>query len=196
MEEEERRRVEQAYRRGWRDESEPYKTRPELDYQRFGLMGPGGLWFLPGPYPEEERYQRGYGGYQQPGEPRYGGGYGGERGWWERAKDEVKSWVGDDDAERRRYMDEARSHCGRGPKGYTRSDERIREDVCDCLTEDWVVDASDIEVTVTGGEITLNGTVDSRHAKRRAEDRADSISGVRHVQNNLRVRQAPESPGR
>lgn len=189
MEDQERRRVERTYGRGWHDESERYKTRPELDYQRFGLMGPGGLWFLPRRYPEEERYARGYDrGYRQPGEPRYGGGYE-ERGWWERAKDEVKSWAGDEDAERRRRMDEARSHYGRGPKGYTRSDERIREDVSDRLTEDWVVDASDVDVSVSSGEVTLNGTVDSRRAKRRAEDCADSISGVRHVQNNLRVRQ-------
>ena len=192
MEEEERRRVEQAYGRGWRDESELYKTRPELDYQRFGLMGPGGLWFLPRRYPEEERYRRDYDrGYRRPGEPRFGE----ERGWWERTKDEVKSWAGDEDAERRRRVDQAHSHYGRGPKSYTRSDERIREDVCDRLTEDWYVDASDIEVTVNGAEVTLSGTVDSRHAKRRAEDCADSVSGVRHVQNNLRMRPQSERPG-
>lgn len=32
----------------------------------------------------------------------------GERGWFERAGDEVRSWFGDDDAERRRRMDERR----------------------------------------------------------------------------------------
>lgn len=85
-------------------------------------------------------------------------------------------------------------HRGRGPRGYTRSDERIREDVNDRLTDDPIVDASDIEVLVSRGEVTLNGNVDSRTAKRRAEDCADDVSGVRHVQNNLRVRDAPK-PG-
>ena len=33
----------------------------------------------------------------------------------------------------------------------------------------------------------LTGAVDSREAKRRAEDVVDNISGVKHVQNNLRV---------
>jgi hypothetical protein len=98
--------------------------------------------------------------------------------------------MGDEEAERRRRMDETRSYYGRGPRGYTRSDERIKEDVSDRLTDDWYVDASEIEVTVNNGEVTLSGTVDSRQAKRRAEDIVDDISGVRHVQNNLRVRQS------
>jgi osmotically-inducible protein OsmY len=98
--------------------------------------------------------------------------------------------MGDEEADRRRRMDEAQrdSHYGRGPRGYTRSDQRILEDVSDRLTEDWRVDASEIEVTVNGGEVTLSGTVDSRDAKRRAENIAADISGVRDVQNNLRVR--------
>ncbi|MBY0397968.1 MAG: BON domain-containing protein [Thermoleophilia bacterium] len=112
-----------------------------------------------------------------------------ERGFLERAGDEVASWFGDDDAERRRRMDEERSHRGRGPRGYTRSDDRIREDVSDRLTDDPYVDASDIDIAVSGGEVTLTGTVEHRSAKRRAEDVAEAVSGVSHVQNNLRVRQ-------
>ena len=46
-----------------------------------------------------------------------------------------------------------------------------------------------IEVQVDNGEVTLTGTVESRQDKRRAEDIADRISGVKHVQNNLRLRQ-------
>jgi hypothetical protein len=40
-----------------------------------------------------------------------------------------------------RLMDYERQgrHRGRGPKGYTRSDDRIREEVCDRLTDDPVV---------------------------------------------------------
>ena len=114
---------------------------------------------------------------------------GSERGWLERMGDEVASWFGDEDAERRRRRDEERSHRGRGPRGYARSDDRIREDVSDRLTDDPYVDASDIEVTVSGGEVTLTGHVEHRAARRRAEDLAESVSGVSHVQNNLRVRQ-------
>ena len=79
------------------------------------------------------------------------------------------------------------SHRGRGPADYRRSDDRIREDVNDRLTEDHHLDASGIQVSVKDGEVTLSGTVDSRFAKRHAEDLADPISGAKHVQNNLRV---------
>lgn len=109
--------------------------------------------------------------------------YGERRGFLERAGDEVASWFGDDDAARRREAD----HRGRGPSDYTRSDERIREDINDALTHDWRVDASHVRVQVKDGEVTLEGTVDSRQDKRRAEDLADDVSGVRHVQNNLRL---------
>lgn len=104
---------------------------------------------------------------------------------WDRTRDEVSSWFGDDDAQRRRIEDD---HRGRGPKGYSRSDDRIREDVSDRLSDDRWVDASDIEVSVANCEVTLSGTVSSREARRRAEDCVESISGVQHVQNNLRVK--------
>jgi len=105
------------------------------------------------------------------------------RGFLQRAGDEVASWFGDEDAARRREQD----HRGRGPSDYTRSDERIREDVNDTLTHDWRLDASSVRVLVKDGEVTLDGTVGSRQDKRRAEDLSDGVSGVRHVQNNLRL---------
>jgi osmotically-inducible protein OsmY len=124
-----------------------------------------------------------------------GGSYGqqqGDRGFWDRASDEVSSWFGDDEARRRRERDE---HRGRGPKGYTRSDERIREDVNDRLTDDGWLDASDIEVQVSSAEVTLTGQVNSREEKRRAEDIVEDVSGVKHVQNNLRVKDRMSSTG-
>jgi hypothetical protein len=86
-------------------------------------------------------------------------------------------------------MDQQREHRGRGPKGYRRSDERIKEDVNDRLSDDYYLDASDVEVTVTNTEVTLTGTVNSREDKRRAEDLAESVSGVSNVENRLRVKQ-------
>jgi osmotically-inducible protein OsmY len=88
-----------------------------------------------------------------------------------------------------------RGFTGRGPKGYQRSDGRINEDVCDRLVDAPEVDASNIEVKVTNGEVTLSGTVDDRWQKRRAEDLAENISGVREVHNNLRVRRGDERIG-
>jgi len=113
-----------------------------------------------------------------------------DRGFLERAGDAVSSWFGDEDAQRRREAD----HRGKGPKGYTRSDDRIREDVSDHLSDDWMIDASGIEVKVESGEVTLSGEVDSRQTKRRAEDCIEHLPGVKHVQNNLRVRAATGTP--
>lgn len=109
--------------------------------------------------------------------------YGRHRGFLDKAGDEIASWFGNEDAARRREQD----HRGRGPSDYTRSDDRIREDVNDALTNDWRLDASHVRVTVKDGEVTLEGTVSSRQDKRRAEDLADDVTGAKHVQNNLRV---------
>jgi hypothetical protein len=79
---------------------------------------------------------------------------------------------------------------GVGPRNYTRPTERIREDVCQRLSDDDRLDARDIEVKVDKDEVTLDGTVPSRGCKRRAEDLAHAVSGVAHVQNNLRVKSA------
>ena len=86
-------------------------------------------------------------------------------------------------------MDDQRQHRGRGPKGYRRSDERIKEDVNDRLSDDYYLDASDVEVMVENTEVTLTGTVRNRNDKRRAEDLAESVSGVSNVENRLRVKQ-------
>src|ERR1700712_1334680 len=53
----------------------------------------------------------------------------------------------------------------RGPKGYKRSDERIREDVSDRLGEHEHLDVSEVEVNVSHGEVTLTGTVRTRQEK-------------------------------
>jgi osmotically-inducible protein OsmY len=129
----------------------------------------------------------------------YGGNFGRQdfnrsnedRGWWDRASDEVSSWFGDEEAERRRDRDKQHegAHKGRGPKNYTRSDERIKEDINDRLSDDPFIDASEIDVTVSSGEVTLTGSVDHRSTKRRAEDLAESVSGVKNVENRIRVGQ-------
>jgi len=85
------------------------------------------------------------------------------------------------------------SHAGKGPKGYRRSDERIEEDVNEALAQDPQIDASEIEVKVSNGEVTLSGTVAERHLKRIAEDVAERCSGVRDVKNEIRVQRNDES---
>lgn len=200
------------------------------------------------------------GTYRQ-GRDGYRRNYSDERGPVDRASDEVQSWFGDDDAERRRRMDERRdpdtnhyrdrenneryynqgysdggyrderhwggstrthgnrddsdhwsssrrnlsddhlndyesrgSHFGKGPKNDTRSKERLHERISDEMHDDHELDASHIEVkTHDNGEVTLEGRVDSRWSKRRAENCAYRVRNVRHVQNNIRVEERDDS---
>jgi hypothetical protein len=83
--------------------------------------------------------------------------------------------------------DYRRNYRGMGPKSYTRSDERVLEDINERLTEDDYLDASDITVRCVNGVITLEGTVADRWMKHRAEDLADASSGVKQVDNRIQV---------
>lgn len=78
---------------------------------------------------------------------------------------------------------------GVGPKGYRRSDNRICEEVCERISQHGRVDASEIEVDVNDGEVTLKGTVENRHTKRLVEEVADTVSGVTDIHNQMRVRE-------
>lgn len=83
-----------------------------------------------------------------------------------------------------------------GPKGYTRSDERIKEAICERLTETHWLDVSEVSVSVKDGEVTLEGTVPDRRMKHEVEDVADSCWGVREVENHLRISHQEEQGGR
>lgn len=87
-------------------------------------------------------------------------------------------------------------HRGKGPQGYTRSDERIREQVCEVLSDDDNIDATHIEVVVKNGEVLLTGTVVDRHSKRLAEDLVERCAGVKDVQNQIRVQDERQISGR
>ncbi len=78
----------------------------------------------------------------------------------------------------------------RPPRNYRRSDERIREDICEAIVRANDLDAGDVEVEVNTAEVTLIGMVEDREDKRRIEDIAHDVSGVTEVNNQLRTRQA------
>lgn len=79
------------------------------------------------------------------------------------------------------------SQRGRGPSSYTRSDVRIAEDINERLTDDDVLDATDIRVSVSEGVVTLSGAVTSRWMRHLAEDIADDCSGVKDIHNEITV---------
>jgi len=99
-----------------------------------------------------------------------------------------------DAAGHRSYLEhrETGPHAGRGPKNYRRSDDRIREELCDRLMAHPEIDASEIEVEVKEARVVLRGTVPDRRTKHRAEDLADHVLGALEIDNQLRVRRGEE----
>jgi osmotically-inducible protein OsmY len=124
----------------------------------------------------------------------------GQRGSWDTSDQGAEGrqagrW-GHGDPSRQGSLGSARSQggfAGRGPKGYQRSDERLREEISDRLMADDRVDASDIEIDVRSSEVTLTGTVPDRWMKRQAEDMVEQVMGVREVMNQIRVQREGES---
>ena len=82
---------------------------------------------------------------------------------------------------------EMADHRGKGPKNYQRTDERLREVICERLHDHPDIDASDIEVSIRDGSVVLEGTVDSRRTRDLVEDVAEQLS-VAEVRSSLRVR--------
>lgn len=111
--------------------------------------------------------------------------------WWETERSKRQGYT----REQRRFYQGGR-YTGKGPRSYQRSDDRILEDMNDRLYDDPYLDASDIEVSVSNGEIILTGTVEDRAEKRRAEDLGESVSGAKNVENRLRVRKQDDGPER
>lgn len=89
--------------------------------------------------------------------------------------------------ERPQHVGPPRSR-NRGPRNWQRSDERIREDVCERLSALDDVDVSDVSVSVEQGTVRLTGSVVERGDKHRIEDVADDSIGVRDIDNQIRVR--------
>lgn len=84
---------------------------------------------------------------------------------------------------------------GKGPKGWTRSDEAILDELHRVLTLNLKLDASDIEVHVDEGIVILNGWVNSRQEKQLAEDISEGILGVVSVENKIHLRNRLISSG-
>jgi hypothetical protein len=152
---------------------DPYSGRSlgRRDDERERDYTPRQQGYAPYPYGEEPPH-RNLEDWQRPWQ------LGGERPYGER---------GEYGPQQRSYESRGQSYRGRGPKGYQRSDERLREDICERLTEAHDIDASDISVEVSGAEVTLSGSVPDRRMKRAAEDMIEECSGVKQVHNALRI---------
>ena len=156
-----------------------------VGYYAVFYQGPEGTTDMDDVDADEQRTQGTPGTQFDQRNVQYGQGQGSGWGWQGRGRQGRADWERSG-----AWGDRARQFgqfAGRGPKGYQRSDERIREDVSDRLMEHPELDASGLEVVVQAGVVTLSGDVDSRWAKRLAEDIAEEVGGVRDVMNHLSV---------
>ena len=128
--------------------------------------------------------------------------FGGESRWGDdqRWRGESQGFFGDRDRESSRggrfggYGERGRERPGffqrlfkRGPKGYQRSDERLREDISERLMYAMEIDSSEVTVNVSDGRVTLDGTVPDRYMKHSIEDLVDECPGVQDIDNRIRV---------
>lgn len=106
------------------------------------------------------------------------------RDWDDRGPGErSRSWV---DRAGAFFSGRDEGHAARRRRGP--SDRVLWAVIVERLEDQRGLDLRDLEVLVEDAEVTLNGTVRRKEDKRRIEDVAD-LEGVRHVQNNLRVRE-------
>ena len=120
----------------------------------------------------DQQYGQRFGQQQRYGQPQQGQPQYGQRPGY-------SPYVGYPDTRARRF--------GTGPKGYQRSDERLKEDISERLMEAHHIDSSDVSVEVRGAKVVLEGTVPSRHMKHAIEDLVDVCPGVQDIDNRVRV---------
>jgi hypothetical protein len=145
-----------------REAGTPFSAGPPPRYLGTGFPGRGGPGFT--------------GGY-------YGFGTGSLEPDWRAGR---RQQLGE---EERREPDWRRTehHYPPGPKGYQRSDERLREDISERLMEARYIDSSDVTVEVSGAKVVLEGTVPERRMKHAIEDLVDACPGVQDIENRIRV---------
>jgi osmotically-inducible protein OsmY len=184
-------RAEQPQRSRYRDSNEelfghqPFGPPEDTHYYGTGAAGWGGPGYTGGAYAygngprdQERQIDSDYSdesavSYEQHGRPGYGPTY--------RQPPAYGSYPV---ARNRQY---ARNPYPQGPKGYQRSDERLKEDISERLMESHQIDCSDVSLDVRGGKVVLEGTVPSRHMKHAIEDLVDNCPGVQDIDNRVRV---------
>jgi hypothetical protein len=83
----------------------------------------------------------------------------------------------------------------RSNRHYTRTDERIRDDIAERLYRAEHLDPSEVTVDLNDGVVTLAGSVPVRRMRHDIEDLAIDTLGVKHVENRIRVRASVAGAG-
>lgn len=172
-----------AYGNGPRDEDrqleDEYSDESAVSYEQVPRQQYGQRQYGQRQYgqPQGQRYGQPYGPqYGQPQGQQYGPRYGQQSRQQPYGNDRYPGYP---DMRARRFTT--------GPKGYQRSDERLKEDICERLMESHYIDSSDVSVEVRGARVVLEGTVPSRHMKHAIEDLVDACPGVQDIDNRVSV---------
>ncbi|MDG9968810.1 BON domain-containing protein [Achromobacter mucicolens] len=185
---------------GFSNEDPSFQRQQVVEGQDRGRGGDDGHHDAGGRYGDQGRGMGGQGRYQGGRDQSYDGptsfgddegGYYGDRPAW---REESMSF---ETAERGGYNRGPTAWRDRAsrrtdPKGYIRSDDRIRENVCEALAHSGL-DVSDVSVSVTDGRVVLEGTVPNRRIKHHVEDCTVECAGVNDVDNRIRVNERSKS---
>ncbi|MEC9372801.1 MAG: BON domain-containing protein [Planctomycetota bacterium] len=152
------------------------------------------------PYQQNQEGTYGAGGYRRADFGEFGGRFGGDEFSQGRSGQEHSAsqfgGQGEYGARDSASRSGVRQRYGKAPKNYKRTEERIREEVCERIMQDSECDASDVDIQVKGNEVSLEGSVPDRWMKRRIEDIAEEVMGVEEVENRIRVKKSGEASGR
>jgi osmotically-inducible protein OsmY len=155
------------YERGQEDQSRQWRgQRSDYENRNYGNQSGG---------------SQGFG--QSSGSRNYGGGGRDIQG---SSRNYAQSY-GQSNDQNYRSASGSQSFRGRGPQGYQRSDERLKEMICERLTDDPNIDASNVTIDVTSQIVKLSGTVDDRSTKYEIEELVERMGGVKDIDNQLRV---------
>lgn len=158
---------------GWGESRDEDAYRTSGDYDTYGRSRYGAQSGYGRDYGDAQSHQRGYGQdfRERFAEERYGRepdfGYGFDQSPYKRETGRFR---------------------GVGPKGYERSDERLREIICERLTDEPSVDASEVSLEVKDKVVKLSGFVSDRQTKFTIEDLVERCGGVKDIDNQLRVK--------
>jgi hypothetical protein len=191
-------------RRGQHQEFSSFQDNPQLRYGEQGRWQGGRFGEHMGRFGEQGRFgefgMRGQGQYDQDFGPMgrgygmsqgygqnigLGQGFGSDRGFgMSQGYGLSQGGYGQNISQQDLSREQLRN---RGPKGFQRSDERLKDEICERLVQNVNADLSEVEVKVQNGDVTLMGSVQDKHLKRVLEDIAESVLGVKDVNNQLRI---------
>jgi len=104
-----------------------------------------------------------------------------KKGYFENEEDQSSRWFDKNDPPQPSPSGD------RSSDHHSPSDERMKDELSRALADSPLLDAADIIADINEGLVVLNGSVNNEDEKQAAADIANAVSGVRDVENRLRI---------